>query len=182
MIEVTMCDLTAEEAFDCIRAEAAAIRSITSNPDSGEWVAVVDTSRDAPKSWIENWADKADAMVADRILERAAALGCVAGHQGPVMEPWEAHDAVCNGECLGGWSSRDTNRAVTAAEARDAAIRFMSMPYTARWHMIDKLGMEVEVDRNNNTHQQTLIWLGRVRDADKVRELIELLDKKEGYR
>lgn len=71
---------------------------------------------------------------------------------------------------------------VTADQARDAAIRFLSMPYTARWHMIDTLDIDVEVDRNNNSHQQSIIWLGRVRDANKIRELIRLLDEKEGDR
>lgn len=79
MIEVTMCDVTAEEAFNCIRDEAGAIRSLTSNPDTGDWVATVDTTLDAP--WLEG---AADTFVADRIIERAACRGFVAGHQGPV--------------------------------------------------------------------------------------------------
>lgn len=77
-------------------------------------------------------------FIVNGLLERAATeFGLVAGHRGledeTPMEPWEAHDAVCNGD--------------------------------------------VEVGRNNNTHQQTLLWLERVRDADKVAELIEALNK-----
>lgn len=152
-------------------------------------------------------------FIVNGLLERAATeFGLVAGHRGledeTPMEPWEAHDAVCNGECLNTGSrfglkcghcgitysaeadetddgvcrKCDETGKVTADQARDAAIRFLSMPYTAKWHMIDTLDIDVEVDRNNNSHQQSIIWLGRVRDANKIRELIRLLDEKEGDR
>lgn len=164
MIEVTMYDVSAEQAFDCIRSHAVAIVSLTSNPDTGEWVATVDSSRPQARfHWL-----RTDEGIADSIMGAVTQLGYVAGHQGQVMEPWEAHDAVCNGECL---------EADKEAGARDAAIRFMSMPYTARWHIIDRLGISVEVDRNCNSRQQALIWLERVREADKVAELIEALNK-----
>lgn len=160
MIEVTMYDVNAEQAFDCIRQHAGAIRSLTSNPDTGEWVAVVDVKLFG--SGVNHWL-RTNESIADHILSQVAALGYVAGHQGEL--------------------SKD----VTGVEARDAAIRFISTPYTARYHMIDQLGIDVEVDRNNNTHQQTMIWLERVLPAmpwmsrsaaaDKVAELIEALNK-----
>lgn len=150
MIEVTMYDVNAEQAFDCIRSHAGAIRSLTSNPDTGEWVAVVDVRLFG--SGVNHWL-RTNESIANHILSQVAALGYVAGHQGEL--------------------SKD----VTGAEARDAAIRFMSMPYTARWHIIDQLGVSTEVDRNNNSQQQAFIWLERVRAAEKVAELIAALNK-----